>query len=247
MHDQSCITHHMDGVRPCTVRDLHYAACEGDPCTGCVPREATHGYVCTACWHRLERAFTEWAAFLAAFAGEARAVQPEPGGSTSKPSSQVPLSPLQLAIDSIGRYHAQDARLWVETPQGAQQAVLFTREMERAARAFPRAENPTKLPTTRCPNCRQRSLVYEPAPSEGADATVHCLNCDHTMDHASFETLALIEAQCCRRCRSDDGCIDRACTCHRFAPVPEWQRTSKGDTVPYDPNNPTHRALREAA
>lgn len=248
-----CITHQIKGVRPCTVRDIHYAACERpETCTGCVPREAQHGYLCQPCWGRLERAVSDWAIFHRTFAGEVRAVQPEPGNGTSKPSSTVPLSPLQLAMDAIARFEKSRPgalRLWPTTEAGAEDAVRFTREVEKAIRAFPTKENPSKIPTTRCPKCGRRTLVYEPAAFQGGDASVKCLNheCRNVMDHSSFERIALIEAQCCRRCRSDEGCTNVECTCHTFAPVPEWERTSKGDVVPFDPKNPTHLALTEAS
>ena len=245
-----CITHYIDGIDACTVRAIHFAACERpDTCHGCVPREAQHGYLCQPCWGRLERSSSDWAVFRRTFAGEVRAVQPEPGNVTSKPSSTVPLSPLQLAMDAIVRYSKSRPgalRLWPTTPEGAEDAVRFTRDVERAVRAFPTKEQPSKIPTTRCAQCGRRTLVYEPAASEGADATVQCLNieCRHTMDHSSFERIALIEAQCCRRCRSDDGCRNTACACHTFSPVPEWERTNKpGEEQPYDPNRPSHSDL----
>lgn len=246
-----CITHYIAGVAPCMQRNAHFAACSSGTCTGCVPRTAQHGYMCGACWYRLEQAISEWDyQFFPTFAHEVRAIQPEPAVS-GKPSSRLPLSPLQLAMDEILRFQKgrTAAHLWVSTPEGAEAAVRFTRAVEHAVRAFPRTEGMKKIPTTRCPACRQRTLVYDPAHTFGADATVKCLNlaCGNVMDHTAFERIALIEAQCCRRCRDHDGCTNPTCTCHRFAPVPEWERTTKGDFEPFDPTNPEHVDLLEAS
>lgn len=247
-----CITHYTADLKPC-YRAIHYADCD-DPetCRGCVPREAVDGLVCGTCSGRLHKALTNWTEFLTLFAGEQRAVQPEPGGSVSKPSSTVPLSPLQLTIDEILRYVASRPgadRLWVTTPTGAADAVRFTRAVERAKRQFPSREDETKIRNSRCPACGIQSLVYEPAQEQGGEAFVRCLRheCGNIMDHTAFERLALIEAQCCRRCRDDEGCTNTDCTCHRFAPIPEWQRTRVGDFEPLDPKNAAHRALLEAS
>lgn len=244
-----CITHYIDGVAACVRRDIHFADCPRGTCEGCVAKEAVNGFVCPSCWSRLEHAISVWDfEFFPTFANEVRAVQPDPAGARTA-ASTVPLSALQLTIDAILRLQRSRvvARLWVTTEAGAEDAVRFTRAVEAAVRAFPRKEGAKKIPTTRCPACARRTLVYDPAQAVGAEATVRCLNgeCGKVMDHSSFERIALIEAQCCRRCRTDEGCTDRACTCHRLAPVPEWERTSKASEVQvYDPRKrPEHRDL----
>jgi hypothetical protein len=249
-NQQFCITHWVDDLRPC-FKKVHYADCANpETCTGCVPREAQDGFVCGPCSSDIARAIRDWTEFVALLGGEARAVTPEPGGGTSKPGSRLPLSPLQLTFDVVRRHEASRPsvdRLWVHTPEGAADAVRFAREVRRAVFNFPTSELDRKIRSSRCPSCGILSLVYEPVQTVGGDAFVKCLNdgCGNIMDHTAFERLALMEAQCCRRCRSEDGCTNTACKCHLFAPVPEWQRTSKGDVEPFDPSNPEHAALVE--
>lgn len=250
-NQQFCITHWVDDLRPC-FRNVHYADCPNpETCTGCVPREAVDGFVCAACSSMITKAIRDWDEFTALLGNETRAVTPEPGGATAKPGSRLPLSPLQLTFDVVRRHEASRpsaSRLWVTTPHGAADAVRFAKEVRRAVFNYPTRELESQIRSSRCSHCGMLTLVYEPVQTVGGDAFVKCLNtgCGQIMDHLAYERLALMEAQCCRRCRSEDGCTNTGCTCHTFAPVPEWQRTAKGDTEPYDPHNPEHTALVEA-
>ena len=249
---QVCITHWVDDLRPC-FRNMHYADCENpETCKGCVPREAADGYVCAPCSSDIRRALADWAEFMTLLGNEQRAVTPEPGGSTSKPGSRLPISVMQQAIEAVSRLQASRPpaeRLWVTTPEGASDAVKFAREVRWVLFNYPTRELESQIRSSRCPSCGILALVYEPVAQEGGDAFVKCLHagCGNVMDHTTYERLALMEAQCCRRCRSDDGCTDTACKCHLFAPVPEWQRTAKGEFEPFDPGNPEHAALVEVA
>lgn len=243
-----CITHTMPG-RACTIRDTHTPDCNTDDCTGCRPREAHRGFLCVYCWERLEQTDADWGAFLRLTNGVARTVMPDTPA-RSLPGPRLPLTALELDLDAVaravaGRHEVLD--VWVASEDGARQAVRFTRQARHVMRKHPTKETTSRITRTRCPACKQATLVYEPPQWEGADAQVVCLQCGNTMDHTRFEQLASIEAQCCRRCRSDEGCTAGGCTCHRFAPVPSWQQTSRGEFEPFDPTRPEHAELLEAS
>jgi hypothetical protein len=236
-----CVTHYWDVAAPCFVPDKHFAACESDDCTGCVPRKAEFGMLCSSCHARLERARSRWSSFMDALGGEARAVQPDPASGSGRPGARIPLTALQLTIDEISRMRP-DA--WTEA--GAVEALQFSRAVDAAVRAFPTRDMQRRIQNTRCPRCKMRTLVYEPTRHAGGEARVRCLGegCGKVMDHSAFERIALIEAQCCRRCRHEDGCGDLSCTCHRVAPVAEWQRTNKPtEEQPYSPASSSHSDL----
>jgi hypothetical protein len=245
----TCITNTMPDVRSCVVQGAHTADCDrGDTCTGCRPREAARGLLCGSCWFDLEHAVEEWAAFYRILGGEDRAMQPELD-SARKPQlgPRVPISPMQIDIDAVLRLQPHGLlTMVVATSEGAMTAVRFTRAATDAIRRYPTAPGAKKITKNRCPACGLRTLVYEPAQHAGDDATVRCLShsCGNIMDSTTFERVALIEAQCCRRCREAvdrDGCTNTACTCHTFAPVPEWERTRKASEIqPFDPRRPDH-------
>jgi hypothetical protein len=247
----SCITNTTPGSRPCLTRGEHLPDCDWDECEGCKPREAHRGFLCAGCWDRLEQTDADWGAFLRLMRGVVRAVTPE-RGARSVPGPRLPLSPLQVDVDTVtrieaGRHSVLD--MWVSSEAGAAAAVRFTRAARHVMLKHPTREAVSRITRSRCGACQQRTLVYEPPQWEGADATVQCLNygCGNVMDHTAFERLALVEAQCCRRCRGEESCGDAGCTCHRFAPVPEWQRTTRGEFEPFDPTRPEHAELLKAS
>lgn len=250
MTERSCITNHMPDAYACLVTSAHIADCDDEACPGCQPRPATHGRLCESCWFALEHALTDWGVLEAMLAGVDRAVSPE-SGARPQLGPRLPLSPLDLDFDAIRRTLASRRTLppylWVATDTGARDAVRFTRTVNAATPRHPVKEHPRELEHARCPKCRMRTLVYTPAATPGGDALVKCLRCGLTQDYTAFQRLALIEAQCCRRCRPDateTGCVNTGCACHRFAPVPVWQRTARGEYEPYDPTrNPEHAEL----
>ncbi len=279
-----CFTHILHRVRDCVIPDQHLKVHGDDPhyvqrfdkdlgeyvdtdrlCTGCLPKRAAVGLLCSSCFNRFQQALSDLPALVEHLRSIHRAVQPDSLGVRLVTGWIIPIpGPWRTADDLLQSLGALPLRLNATPAQaraaarqatatihaesrvtydtGAELAIRFTHAVEVATIAYPEHEQPSKLRSSRCPVCAHRTLVYEPAEYEGASPTVRCLypTCGHEMDHTSFERLALIEAQCCRRCRSDDGCTNTTCTCHRFAPVPEWERTNKGEFEEYNPRRREH-------
>lgn len=231
----NCITNDISGLRSCTVFGEHVDDCERPNCTGCVPRSAKVGILCMGCWLDLGEAVSDWAAAAPLLTGIKRAITPEPGSAHAGP--RLPLTPLEQDLDAVLRLHQAitwPLTAWVATEEGAANAVRLARQIRYTLDHHPVREQPHAIARTRCPECSLLTLVYHPASHAGDIPTVVCSNCGNTLEHRAYEALALIEAQCCRRCRGD-ACSNTGCACHRFAPVAEWERTSKGVHVAYDP------------
>jgi hypothetical protein len=55
-----CITNQMDDWRSCTIREEQPVRClNTNTCTGFLPRLASVGLLCYACWAHVEHAFAE--------------------------------------------------------------------------------------------------------------------------------------------------------------------------------------------
>ncbi len=247
-----CITNDTPGLRSCTIRGEHRddPLCVRETCTGCAPRPAEHGFLCARCWFNLEHALSDWAAASRLLAGVDRAISPD-GASRAHAGPRLPFTVLDLDRDAINRLRARiryPLLAWVSTEEGAADAARLTRAINYALPRHPVREDPHAIARTRCPDCSLLTLVYQPAQYAGDIATVTCSNCGNTLEHTAYEALAAIEAQCCRRCRSASACTDTACRCHQVAAVPEWQKTARGEHIPYDPDkNPRDVELFDAA
>jgi hypothetical protein len=252
----ACITNYMPG-RSCTYRDAHTADCDGTrhgkPCTGCAPREARQGLLCTGCWYSLEEAVTEWSIIRGMFGWIDSAVSSD-GGSSSAHGPRLPYTSLQLDIDAAvwpWRSHVAPLSMWVATEAGAMDAVRFTRAVRTITRNHEWKEAARRLNRVRCPRCAQLTLDWTPPTFETGDVTVVCATegCGEVLRQAAFETLTAIESTCCRKCRGD-SCGDRGCACHdevnlrglimdRGAPAEQRGEFAE----PFDATRPEHRAL----
>jgi len=218
-----CITNELSDFRSCMVRDAHGANCPkefGLDCGGCVPREASHGLLCGRCWGRVERADAAYAEFQRELAGVDVAVMDDVRRAPQF-GPRLPLSPLEQARDVLRRLrNAGPVRLdmWVATETGARGALVFEREMRRVAREHPWRESERKLSTTRCPSCKQVTLMWFPPAADGLPVTVQCADeggCGYEMSQDKFEVLADIEER-----------ADRAEDLRRD---PAWVRALRGD------------------
>jgi hypothetical protein len=234
----------MRDANPCYTAG-HLADCDWAECEGCRPAEAAHGFVCEPCYRRIAEADTRWDEFLTMLGGEDRAQSPDLNGGHGHAGPRIPIPALQVDIDEVNNLRgAATVDMLVSTELGAADAVRFAHKVTIYTMKHPTQEWAKNLPLSRCEKCRQRSLVYQPPAAPGSKAVIRCLRCSHSMDEDTFERYAAIEVQCCRRCRSELGCTGRTCTCHTFAPVPQWQQTAKGITEVFDPRKPEHAALR---
>lgn len=219
MTERACISHDLIGPdipRPCVRRGIHYAACENpDTCRGCVPRTATHGYLCVVCWEKLSDALSRVAWLIAHLrsidtngtnAGEK--VDRSQERSILVPDSWLAADGLMEALDANvipstadidqSIRLAQDAvAMWgdseerVNTLGGARLALTLTRRMQTALHRWPDSEAEYReIPLILCPTCKQRHL-WRKAPLEFLDDIyVECATptCDYRMDWETWLT-----------------------------------------------------------
>lgn len=149
----------------CTIRDEHRTSCSDDTCTGCLPRPAQFGCLCAKDWYALELAWSEWALLEPYLVYDRLSPRNEDGGHTPAGPS-IPLPQTALSADEVRswlRDEPQDARSWVSTVDGAQQAAGFTRAVQRAVRAHSIEEKPHQLHRLRCVDCGRIVAWYPPA------------------------------------------------------------------------------------
>ena len=207
-----CITNQMDDFRSCTIRGEHKVSCNGyryrwddrrrqwqnvGECTGCLGRLAKVGLLCIACYEKVQHAFVEWTpAREAAMGSIDRAVQRDTAGRTSGPEGYVPIPGTILAVNEINSYLGSfpgRLDLWVSTERGAKDAVRFARVVPAALRTHELEEKQHQVRRTRCPQCRQLTLVWKPPAEPGASVKVVCRSCLHELPQDAFEKVAAIE------------------------------------------------------
>lgn len=243
-----CVTWQMRDFAGCLARGAHLADdLDHSECDGCAPALRSVGGLCSACWTRVEQVVADWDAWEAVLGDEPRAFTPEPVG-RSTPGPRIPWSRMQVdvaVVRGLDTRRGALARNWVSNDRGAMDALRFARAAASTMREHPRVEGSRRLGRTQCPKCKVLSLIYRPPAAPGSDATVVCAICGYTIDGDRYEVLAAIEAQCCRRCKSEQGCAEAGCRCHVSAPVPAWQQSSRpSETIVLEPGNAWHRRLR---
>lgn len=209
-----CVTNQMRDFRSCTHRGAHRINCDGleyswsekhdrdettgRDCKGCRPREARHGQLCLDCYEHVINAISEWYPFEEMIDGVERAVQRDNGGVSGQSLGYVPIPGTVLAVDEIRSYVKSltgSVDQWVETLAGAKNARRFARAVEGALRTHAVEEKAHRVKRTRCTECGQLSLAWNPPAMLGADVKVTCSNpaCQHQMDQESFDKIAAIE------------------------------------------------------
>lgn len=198
----TCITNALPDFRGCTIRDEHHTdypdmAAHYATCNGCVQRPTFVGFVCAPCYHRIEEALRELRPWHQLLAGVDRAIQSDPEGG-GKPGSRLPIAPVPLTMEELASYRRSftgSAERWVSDRAGATDAVRYARAAHTALKQHPTAETPHNINRTRCPNCEQQTLVWNPPAYYGADVRVTCRNpeCDYEADQTTFDTIADIE------------------------------------------------------
>lgn len=185
------------GIRPCTVRGVHRVTCQDHPgwtdnpgtCTGCLPREARVGFLCWPHHERVQAAYAAWPNFRAALEGVDRTVKLDNAGVRTSSEGYIPLPGTLLAIDECERLLASFPSgprafdMWISTPEGARDAVMFARAAEAAYRSHQIEEREAQLQRVRCPRCGQLTLIRQAPALELEPVRVTCDNehCRHVI------------------------------------------------------------------
>lgn len=107
--------------------------------------------------------------------------------------------PTWVAAEDIDRL-SRELQYWPDLEDvardadGAQVAVLFTREVETAAHRWPFEDQPHKVRHLRCQVCSAEALRYTPPGFDGDVVTVRCVECRSSISEEEFRTLAALVA-----------------------------------------------------
>lgn len=192
-----CITTEgLPGIRPCSHLGQHRVTCPDHDgwaerpgiCRGCLPRSADRGFLCAACWDRLDNAWLRWPQFeRLVLETDGRAVSPEGGGiKGSTPDGYTNLPLTVLTLDECNRHlrsrgdRTLDA--WVHTEDGAADAIQFAHAAQRAYQSLEVEKRELKLERVRCPHCGMLSLMSNPTRQQGAATIVDCQHCGRLLD-----------------------------------------------------------------
>ena len=207
-----CITNDVPDLRPCVIPNEHHEYCDGweyrwsqdaredvatgRPCSGCLPRQAQRGHVCSHCYELIQTAEATYREWFPMMHGVDRAVAPESGSARS--IGYVPLSTLALDRDAIARArasHPGHLETWISTTHGAADAVRFALATRTAAKKHPTRENPHRITRTYCPACRRPTLIWRPPAAASDPVRVACADatCGHVVPDQSIDDISYIE------------------------------------------------------
>lgn len=176
-----------------------------------VPRRATHGFLCSSCWHKLLAALQ----LVPTVVMHLRSTDTGGQGMTERVQSsmawQLPIPASWMAADDImaalgetfipttasldeTRELVRDAlTVWaspervVATADGAVRAVALYRWVQTALARWPEADADRPMPAPlRCPNCQQLALWYRAPLDYLDDLEVTCGSCGHVQDWDTF-------------------------------------------------------------
>lgn len=249
-----CVTNLMDDQRSCTVKGQHQVTCDGweyrwstdldtevttgRECRGCQPKEAKHGLLCWDCWETVQTAVGGYDLLALRLAGVDRAIVRDNGGIRTQSLGSIPIPAVKLMLHELEHYLIGRPQLldsWVASPDGAKAAIRFGRAFASAVKNHPTEEVAHKINRTRCTQCGQLTLVWNPVSAVGGDVVVKCSNpsCGAEIDQTSFEKIAAIEKPDPER--PIEVILDAG-----------QARNEKGFfAVDFDPKNPEHTALLE--
>lgn len=194
-------------------------------CTGCLPAEAKKGLLCWSCATKAESAFNIAHDMVTHLASVDRAQQLDNAGIRGSnvwrlptpatwrlademivllghPEPGFPSTATVWEIDVITErvLDAIDFDVWIATKDGAEAAVRFTRLMQHAMNAHPMSEYEHPVRNVRCPECKQRALLWKPPlaftpDDDNPDGRVRvlCTSCGHEMAHDAYERIAEVE------------------------------------------------------
>lgn len=222
-----CVTNtNLPGIRRCTIQGQHRVTCpdhEGwredlrpGTCRGCLPREAETGHLCRSCYERVVAAVAAWPAFREKLdAAEGRVMSAEGGGSSALGFANLSL--VFLALDECERHreslHGTTVDVWVQTPEGAADAIMFSHAAERAWNALPVEMVEDRKPTPqRCPACGWLPTWGNDTRKERGADVVTCRNCGFEVARIRPEVERWTGSATCEHQLHAD-CDNLACTC----------------------------------
>lgn len=203
-----CVTNDIPDSRPCTIRGEHAVICNGfeyrwseqayrhlatgKECRGCLSRPAHVGLLCEACWESLRSAEHSYGPLAELLEQYDVLVMPMGDGGWGGEKATIPLSATKIALDEMnsyrGRHETIDLEAWVSRPEGAEEAVRFTRAVRGALRSFPTEEAAHRVPRVRCPECELLSLLWTPPVLAGDPVRIECRNpiCRHVVTEDTY-------------------------------------------------------------
>lgn len=215
----------------CTVLGEHSVRCPDDPanggegvgaCGGCLPTlAATPMHLCI--WHfdrlgQLYQEYQEWKALVDAADG-GRLVAPD--GKSGSPDGWANLSAQYIAIDACWRaLRSMKGTLnrWVETVEGATDAVEFMRHAQHAIR-LQVSEHKPKIFRERCPHCGLLTVRGHVPVEKRHHTVVECEWCRGELARVDERTEHLLSSL---DCEGNDhlGCerVSCKCGCHSLGP-----------------------------
>lgn len=191
-------------VNPCA----HRPAVEGEDGK---PRRATHGFLCTTCWHKLSDALKRVATLVVHLRSIDTTGQVANDRVSSSLTWRLPIPASWMAADSIMAALGSPpipstaglavtkamveaaVRLWknpetvVSRVDGAVSAVVLYRHVQTALARWPSEDADREMPAPlRCPGCQKLTLWYR-APLEYLDdLEVKCGSCGHVQAWEEF-------------------------------------------------------------
>lgn len=178
----------------------HYAACpDPDTCRGCVPRDAEHGYLCRACYTRVQDALTRVETMIVHLRSIEKTPQAvgervdksmeksilmpdtwtaadglmEALGAAPIPSTATIDDAFKLARDAVDGWADIDGI--IATREGAKRAVVLVRRLQTAIKRWPDAEvDWRRVPLICCPSCGQATLHRRGPIEQYDDLLVQC-------------------------------------------------------------------------
>lgn len=216
-----CARNHAEhGAHRVTCLDHEYRAEEYRPgaCGGCLPREATVGHLCAACYQRTVDAVVRWAEFAAYVrAAGGRLVAPERGGASPRGYSNLTLS--FLSLDECETHlNSRDGRTvdgWVQDPDGARDAIRFAIAAEQAYGSLEVEEREQEIFRERCEHCG--TLAVATTRQERGATVVTCAFCGEERARIRPDITRWKGSPTCEHLmHADCDAVDCRCDCHEL-------------------------------
>lgn len=193
-----CASNDIPNITNCTMKDEHQTGCpgvrqNGKECTGCIPAEATHGFLCEKCWQQLSKTLERWPQFAATIIQYERTIVHDNAGIRVTASGHVNLHTTFISVNETESHLLSltkvggDPLKWVNRAEGAIDALHFIQAAKRANKRHPLKENVINITRTICPTCEARTLKKVPPQFFEDHAIIKCFNpkCDYEQEQAA--------------------------------------------------------------
>lgn len=223
-----CITNdRLPSVYPCTVLGEHRVTCRDHEgwaerpglCRGCLPRLADVGHLCRGCYERVMASVAAWPAFREKLdATEGRAVATE-GGGTALGFSNLTL--VFLTVDECERHraslHGTTVDVWVQSPEGAADAIQFAHAAARAWDSLPVEHHEPEVRRHRCHECGHLAAWGNTTHQERGATVVTCRNCGAELERIRPDIVRWVGSPTCEhQLHADCDNLTCGCPCHHL-------------------------------